>query len=304
MPTCPCCGEDPPGTEWKPDPLRWELDPPCSKVEWDYLYDLPGRPEYMEERECTYMNKLCRGCYNERLDVMRRIQRRIRDNGGIEEMKPTMRMRKEYENQHAQDIVANRAARIQGLQSAAAASLNGQYCKLIKKDAESGRWTVELVSGEQKAIKEANIEVSLEIDKQWITTKGEYLRENPDVLKKECEKLEKEERRPLGEKTTWPKIPGIHPGAVVRIHGLASAKELNGRKGRCIAFDSETGRWKVDFGDEQKSLKPANFTPAPNEKPPTRESALKEKKEMEEAAMRSTGMSAKEMYSKDYGWDG
>mmetsp|Transcript_21154 Transcript_21154/g.66315 ORF Transcript_21154/g.66315 Transcript_21154/m.66315 type:complete len:177 (+) Transcript_21154:130-660(+) len=175
---------------------------------------------------------------------------------------------------------------------------------LLRKDEETGRWTVELVSGEQKAIKEANLEVSLEIDKEWHITKGTYLKDNPEALKKECEKLEKEQRRPLGQQTTWPKVPGVHPGAVVRIHSLTGATYLNGRKGRCISFDNETGRWKVDLGDEFKSLKPANFTPAPKEKPPTRESALKEKKEVEEAAMRKTGMTAKEMYAEDYGWDG
>jgi len=284
--------------------LRWELDPPCTKVEWDYLMDLPGCPEYMEGTEPTYMNKVCRGCYNQRMDIMRRVQKRIRDNGGIAEMKPTMRMRKEYDQAHAGDIVANRAAKIEGLQSAAAATLNGQVCKLLRKDEESGRWTVELVTGESKAIKEANLQVSLEIDGEWMRTKGEYLRANPEALKKECQQLEQEVRRPLGEKTTWPKIPGVHPGAVVRLHGLTGAAHLNGRKGRCVSFDAETGRWKVDLGDEQKSLKPANFNPAPNEKPPTRESALKEKKELEENMERKAGMTAKEAFAKDYGWEG
>merc|ERR1719436_1911990 len=87
----------------------------------------------------------------------------------------------------------------------------------------------------------------------------------------------KEPRRPLGQKTAWPKVKGIHPGAVVRLQGLSGAAELNGRKARCISFDPETGRWKVDLGDEYKALKVENLTPAPGEKPPTRATAEEEK---------------------------
>merc|ERR1712125_274702 len=81
------------------------------------------------------------------------------------------------------------------------------------------------------------------------------------------------ERRPLGSKTTWAKVKGIHPGAVVRLKDLTGAAELNGRKGRCISFDNETGRWKVDLGDGYKNIKQENLTPAPHEKPPTKQSA-------------------------------
>merc|ERR1719291_1570016 len=100
------------------------------------------------------MNSICRGCYSLRLEVLTRVKAKIRSRGGLEELNPTQRMMREYEAAHATDLLVRRPARIHGLQSAAAAALNGQCCKLLSKDAETGRWTVELVSGEQKAIKE------------------------------------------------------------------------------------------------------------------------------------------------------
>merc|ERR1719203_2377860 len=91
----------------------------------------------------------------------------------------------------------------------------------------------------------------------------------------------KEAPRPLGQKTTWPKVKGIHPGAVVRLQGLSTA-ELNGRKARCISFNTDSGRWTVDLGDGQKALKQDNLVPAPGEKPPTRQSAAEEAKQCAE----------------------
>merc|ERR1711920_711713 len=112
------------------------------------------------------------------------------------------------------------------------------------------------------------------------------------------------ERRPLGEKTAWPKIKGIHPGAVVRLHSLKGAVELNGRKGRCISFDPEAGRWKIDLGDGYKNIKPENLTPAPNEKPPTKQSAEAEIKAMGNNAARRADMTEQERRADDYGWEG
>mmetsp|Transcript_64472 Transcript_64472/g.167576 ORF Transcript_64472/g.167576 Transcript_64472/m.167576 type:complete len:306 (-) Transcript_64472:143-1060(-) len=303
---CPACGKEPVGTEWKSDPLRWELDPPCSEAEWSYLADLPQAPAIMSEQKCAYMNNICRGCYSERLEVMARVKSRIRSKGGIEEMKPTRRMRQKWEEEHAHDLVGSRPAKIVGLQSATAVQLNGQYCKLLTKDAQTERWTVELITGEQKSIKESNLEVSKDIDSEYELAKGRFLFESmkagPNAGGKK--QADSEERRPLGQKTAWPKVKGIHPGAVVRLQGLTSAPEMNGRKGRCISFDPEVGRWKVDLGDEYKALKVDNLAPAPGEKPPTRQSAEEDKKAQVDTAARKAGMSAKELYAESYGWEG
>merc|ERR1719210_2198581 len=119
--------------------------------------------------------------------------------------------------------------------------------------------------------------------------KATYLKANPEAVEAEVKK----EVRPLGEKTNWPKIKGVHPGAVVRLHSLSTAIELNGRKGRLISFDDQTGRWKVDLGDEQKSLKVENLTPAPGENPPTKSSAEIDKKELNAETERRGKMSAR-----------
>ncbi|CAE8598475.1 unnamed protein product, partial [Polarella glacialis] len=290
------CGEDRNDTEWKSDPLQWDLDPPCSEAEWKYLQELHGAPEYMEGKKCTYMNKICRGCCNARLEIMARVVTRIRSKGGLEELQPTARMKKEYEEAHGNDLVAKRPARIDGLQSAASAALNGQVCRLLSRDAETGRWTVELVTGEQKSLKEGNLSASKDTDAEWDLQHIKYLRQSSGPAAETAANA-----RPLGSKTTWPKVKGIHPGAVVRLQGLSAAKELNGRKGRCINFDAEVGRWKVDLGDEHKSLKVENLVPAPTEKPPTRESAVAESAGSAAEQSRKAGLSAKEHFAEDYG---
>merc|ERR1712113_1257295 len=121
-----------------------------------------------------------------------------------------------------------------------------------------------------------------------------------------CDRKNKatEGQRPVGEKTAWPKIKGIHPGAVVRLHDLKSVPQLNGRKGRLTTFDEETGRWKVDLGDEYKNIKVDNLTPAPGEKPPSKATAEADKKEAAAIAEKRAAMSAREVYAQDYGWDG
>mmetsp|Transcript_84730 Transcript_84730/g.218381 ORF Transcript_84730/g.218381 Transcript_84730/m.218381 type:complete len:305 (+) Transcript_84730:75-989(+) len=300
---CPACGQDHEATGWKADPLRWDLDPPCSEVEWQYLADMAQAPEVMSTQKCGYLSNICRGCYSVRLEIKTRVLNRIREKGGMEQIAPSMRMRKDYEKAHASDIVIGRAAKIEGLQSAAGSALNGQYCKLLSKEAETDRWLVEMVSGEQKSIKEANIMVSLDIDTEYLTAKVFHMHLQATTPgKSDARKEKKSEERPLGQKTPWPKVKGVHPGAVVRLHSLTSASHLNGRLARCLTFDNETGRWKVDLGDEHKSLKPDNFTPAPGEKPPTRESAEAEKKEQLANSDRRGNMSAKQVFAEDYGW--
>eukprot|EP00913_Durusdinium_trenchii_P027654 g25935.t1 len=138
---CPACGEDPSGTEWKWDPLRWELDPPCTEAEWRYLADSTGAPEVMTTQQCAYMKKVCRGCYNSRLLIMA----------------------KEYEAAHANDLLKNRAAKIHGLQSAD--HFNGQVCRLI-------------VNGEKKAIRESNLHASQDVDMEWEAARVEYAASN------------------------------------------------------------------------------------------------------------------------------
>mmetsp|Transcript_16986 Transcript_16986/g.40170 ORF Transcript_16986/g.40170 Transcript_16986/m.40170 type:complete len:298 (-) Transcript_16986:32-925(-) len=295
---CAACGEVN-STEWKWDPLRWELDPPCTEAEWKYLADANGAPEIMATQQCSYMNKICRGCYNTRVQIMAKVKNRIRAVGGLEELQPTLKMRKEYEAAHDADLVKNRAAKIGGLQNAAAVHLNGQLCKLLSKDAETMRWTVELVSGEQKALKEANLEASKDIDMEWEVSRHQFAKSSPAAHTDG-----KPVARPLGSGTTWPKVKGIHPGAVVRLQNLNAAKDLNGRKGRCISFDPEVGRWKVDLGDEQKSLKVENLVPAPGEKPPTRQSAMEEKAAAGVEKERRQALDARQQHAEDYGWDG
>ncbi|CAE7327181.1 unnamed protein product, partial [Symbiodinium sp. CCMP2456] len=241
---CAACGQDKETTEWKWDPLRWELDPPCTEAEWKYLSDTNGAPDFMALQQCSYMNKICRGCYNSRLLVMAKVKTRIRAVGGLEELQPSMKMRKEYEAAHQADLLKNRPAKIDGLQSAA--ELNGQLCRLLSRDAQTLRWTVELVSGDQKSIKEANLTASKDIDMEW-----EVSRQCPGSKATAAQMDGKPVARPLGSNTSWPKVKGIHPGAVVRLQNLVAKQELNGRKGRCISFDPEVGRWKVDLGDEQ-----------------------------------------------------
>lgn len=286
----------------KPDPLRWELDPPCSEAEWSYLADLVQAPEFMSGQTCGYMNNICRRCFSARLDVVVRVRTRIRSRGGIDQCGPTERMRREYDSAHASDVVRNRPARIHGLQSAAAAVLNGQYCKLLTKEDE--RWTVELISGEQKAVKESNLEVSYEVDQEYEFAKGKHLLDQLKSGAKLSTSALDESKRPLGEKTAWPKVKGIHPGAVVKLRDLAGAAELNGRTGRCISFDQDSGRWKVDLGDGYKSLKVDNLVPAPGEKPPTKASAEKERQAIDGKSTRTATLTAKEAFAESYGWDG
>lgn len=293
--------------------MRWDLDPPCSEAEWAYLADLPQAPEVMAKQTCGYMNKICRACYSARLDVMGRVKSRIRQVGGLEQMKPTQRMRKEYEEAHAGDVVANRPAKINGLQSVNAAHMNGQFCKLVSKDEQTQRWTVQLLGGEQKSVKEANLEVSREIDAEYDTARAMHelqrrtappAKGGPGAGAGAGAGGAAEEKRPLGQRTAWPKVKGIHPGAVVRLQHLQGAPELNGRTGRCIRFDPENGRWEVDLGDQRKALKVENLSPAAGEKPPTKQSAEEEKKAFVEKLDTKSQMSAKEVYAESYGWDG
>lgn len=300
---CAACGVEIDATQWKDDPLQWELDPPCSEEEWLYLASSKDAPEFMSSRTCVYMNKICKGCYGNRFDVMTRVRQRIRDRGGMQEMKPTQKMQREYEAAHEGDIVARRPARIHGLQSAAVLALNGQYCKLISKDPATERWTVELLDSTQKSVKEGNLEVSKDIDSDFEVARLKWKMENAGTAGANSRSTPEAVPRPLGQKTTWPKVKGIHPGAVVRLQGLSFAA-LNGRSGRCISFNPDSGRWTVDLGDEQKALKIDNLVPAPGEKPPTKQGAEEETRSIREEGLRREAQSAKERHAEDYGWDG
>merc|ERR1712085_165206 len=112
-------------------------------------------------------NKICRGCYNTRLDITMKVRQRIRDMGGLEELNPTRQVRKDYERAHEFDKRAGRSAKIHGMQSEAGKSLNDRFCKLVLQDAESKRWTVELLDGDRKALKEDNLECNLEVDQDY-----------------------------------------------------------------------------------------------------------------------------------------
>mmetsp|Transcript_52552 Transcript_52552/g.83401 ORF Transcript_52552/g.83401 Transcript_52552/m.83401 type:complete len:192 (+) Transcript_52552:3-578(+) len=189
--------------------------------------------------------------------------------------------------------------------SEAGQALNGKFCKLVQQDPGTKRWTVELMDDDsKKALKEENLECSSDIDSDYWARKAAYLRENPDALKKMMSQQNQSTSRPLGKSTTWAKVKGIHPGAVVRLKGLTGAAELNGRKGRCISFDPESGRWKVDLGDVHKNIKPENMTPAPGEKPPTKQSAEAEIKNLRSNEDRREALTQQERAAEDYGWEG
>lgn len=275
------------------------MDPPCAKGEWEYLADLPGAPAYLQNTEYgIYMNKICRACFGERLVIKQKVREKIRLKGGLDRMRPPKQVQEEFRAAHANDVVLNRPAKITGLQSEGGAVLNGQVCKLRHQDPETRRWTVEMLNGELKAMKEECVECSEEIDKEWEKARSEYLAQNPVA----AQMVQREVPRPLGSKTAWPKIRGIHPGAMVRLRGLTGATDLEGRLGRCIKFDAETGRWEVDLGDERKAIKIENLVPAPKEKPPTKESAAAEKEEFARRAEQRKRFSEREKHARDYGW--
>lgn len=271
------------------------MDPPLSQEEWAYLAGMTGSPQYFREHEfAVYNNKICRGCSNERLMIKTKAHDKIRDRGGLETMRPIQRVLDEYEEEHGHELRANRAAMIHGLESATAIKLNGVCCKLVFKSRETHRWTVELLSGEQRAIKEGNLECSSKIDEQYKVEKARFLMANREALDAEMSK--KSDQRPLGEHTSWAKVPGIHPGAVVRLKNLKAAPELNGCIARCLTFDADAQRWEVDLGAGHKKIKQENLEPAPAEKAPTFKTGMPEKAK--------SPLTEAEKHAMDYGWDG
>lgn len=307
--TCPICREERAGTDWKPDPLKWDIKPEVNEMEWSFLAGCSGAPEYMARPFVLSMNNICRGCYNDRCLILQRVREKIREMGGLEEMAPERAERKRYEAEHGNDLHKLRAARIHGLTSEAGKALNGKYCNLLRQDEETKRWTVELVDGTTKALKPDNLEASKEIDGDFMLEKMKAVRDKPELISDMMKNMAKKEdngneQRPVGKATAWPKIKGIHPGAVIRIHGLSGATELNGRKGRCISFDPENGRWKIDLGNGYKNIKIDNLVPAPKEKPPTKASAEAEEKEFETNESRRAKMTDLERAAEDYGWNG
>lgn len=52
----------------------------------------------------------------------------------------------------------------------------------------------------------------------------------------------------------------LRPGAVVQIHGLSGAPQLNGQQATCDRWDAASGRWHVTLrSGETKALKPVNM---------------------------------------------
>lgn len=113
------------------------------------------------------------------------------------------------------------AVAIHGL-SAAGAHLNGASGVIRACDAESGRWHVEFVSGELKAIRSENLRAS-------------------------------------GVQASSPACSSsgvLRPGDRVRLGGLSGAKHLNGLNGVVQSFDSDAQRWTVALeGPEPGELK-------------------------------------------------
>lgn len=103
----------------------------------------------------------------------------------------------------------------------------------------------------------------------------------------------------------WHSVEARSPSLGARPSLLRGASELNGRKGRCISFDGQSGRWKVDLGDDYKSIRPENLDPSPGERPPTRESAQQEKGALakEQVVSVEPKLTVSERHAKDYGWD-
>eukprot|EP00929_Paragymnodinium_shiwhaense_P056017 TRINITY_DN28040_c2_g1_i1.p1 TRINITY_DN28040_c2_g1~~TRINITY_DN28040_c2_g1_i1.p1 ORF type:complete len:641 (-),score=113.63 TRINITY_DN28040_c2_g1_i1:18-1817(-) len=109
-----------------------------------------------------------------------------------------------------------------GLQGAA--DLNGKLGKCVRWDAEKQRWLVSLPGGEQKLLKPENLKVKVEVAQQH-----------------------------------QPKS-GLAPGATVRIHGLQTAPDLNGKHGTLDSWDPAKRRFKVRLTTgEEKLLKPENL---------------------------------------------
>jgi len=52
---------------------------------------------------------------------------------------------------------------------------------------------------------------------------------------------------------------GFKPGALVRIQGLQTARELNGQEGELVAFNQVKGRWQVKVSGIEKMIKPVNL---------------------------------------------
>lgn len=298
---CPCCGEGPSSTTWKADPLRWELDPPCTESEWRFLAELAGAPTHLAEGTyALHASSICRGCYNNRSVVKQKLlDRRKGSPGGVTELGPTKSEREAEELLQESRVCAGRPARIDGLVSAAGAGLNGQCCRVVRRDSEIGRWLVELLDGEQKYVREENLTSSKELDTEYCEARSRL----PPPPRNQ-DNQDKDVPRPLGSKTPWAKVKGIHPGAVVRLRGLQGGPQLNGRKGRCLTFDQERGRWKIDLGDEHKAIRPENLEPALGEKPPTRESAACERKSIEEQMVADAERGPKEKFAASYGWAG
>jgi len=248
-------------------------------------------------------NSICRGCYSKRMEV-RRLVNGIRERGGLTEFSPPEEVQKKFDEEQAQIPRPGRGAQICGLTSEEGSKLNGSLCKLMQRE-DTGRWTVQLVPGDTKALKEENLTCSPEIDSKYRIAYLEWATKNKEAALVAAAR--DPDARPLGKHTSWPKVPGIHPGAVVRLQGLATI-QLNGRKGRCISYDPHTERWKVDLGDEHKSIKYTNLAPC-REKPPTRQSAEEEKRQLgvvDDKKMRETdpNMDAREKFAQNYGWNG
>lgn len=272
-----------------------------SEMEWKRLASLQGPPncpckEYLNTVPFgLYDTKVCSYCYKVRNLIIPYLKSEIRDL--IEQddyLRPDQKLINEYEKSRECIVEKNRGAKLKGLKGAA--ELNGQYCKIVsKKNEETGRFEVELVDGTRKAIKEENLECNKDIDGEWIMAKGDWMRANPD-LQAQNEKIKQQQEKIQFHQEG--KVKGIHPGAVVKIHGLKGAAELNGRLARCIELDKETRRWTVDLGDQRKSIKQDNLWPTVDEKPPNSDPKTHWPKH------RRAGDKPSATLSEKYGWDG
>mmetsp|Transcript_21722 Transcript_21722/g.43975 ORF Transcript_21722/g.43975 Transcript_21722/m.43975 type:complete len:103 (-) Transcript_21722:104-412(-) len=56
---------------------------------------------------------------------------------------------------------------------------------------------------------------------------------------------------------------GFEEGATVSLQGLRSAPELNGKRAKLVAWNSQSLRWQVELEDDggSKALNPTNLVP-------------------------------------------
>jgi len=137
------------------------------------------------------------------------------------------------------DIVEGSSVRVTGLQGRP--ELNGQVATVVQWDDGEGRWKIRMADGSGKMLNSSNLEICNAVDKPaQVTTSAP---------------------QPTVDPTTSSSVSSaIQPGATVRVSGLQTRPELNGKCGTVVDWDLGEGRWKVRMADGLgKMFKPYNL---------------------------------------------